>query len=156
MTKLIKVETLQITDLPMRKRSGAWKFVEKRKLDKIKMAVPESAEDAISTLLVFDARCLNMETRQELLRIVPQLVHIRRAWRAEYMECGCLACHKKKEVYGAGGFCNACCARISQRMRKRYRKLMAGRNLPAELAAFKDALSLRYNAAQRLFNGGDE
>jgi hypothetical protein len=32
---------------------------------------------------------------------------------------------------------------------------MAGRDLPAELATFKDALQLRYNAAQRLFNGDD-
>jgi len=41
------------------------------------------------------------------------------------------------------------------RMRNRYRKAMQGRNLPAELAAFKDALCLRYNAAQRLLNGDD-
>jgi hypothetical protein len=42
------------------------------------------------------------------------------------------------------------------RMLNRFRKAMEGRNLPAELAAFKDALQLKYNAAQRLFNGGDE
>jgi hypothetical protein len=41
-------------------------------------------------------------------------------------------------------------------MLNRFRKAMEGRNLPAELAAFKDALQLKYNAAQRLFNGGDE
>ena len=45
--------------------------------------------------------------------------------------------------------------RIYQRMLKRYRKLMAGRDLPAELAAFTDALMLKYNAAQRLLNGED-
>jgi hypothetical protein len=29
-------------------------------------------------------------------------------------------------------------------------------SLPAEMATFKDALSLRYNAAQRLFNGEEK
>ncbi len=40
----------------------------------------------------------------------------------------------------------------------RYRKLdVAYRDLPfTEMAAFRDALQLKYNAAQRLFNGGDE
>jgi hypothetical protein len=32
---------------------------------------------------------------------------------------------------------------------------MEGRNLDEELATFKDALCLRYNAAQRLFNGDE-
>jgi hypothetical protein len=40
-------------------------------------------------------------------------------------------------------------------MRQRFRKAMVGRDLPAELAALKDALQLKYNAAQRLFNGDD-
>jgi hypothetical protein len=84
---------------------------------------------------------------------MPQLVHIRRAWRAEYMEYGCISCHKKNHCYGAGGLCATCSGRIYQRMLKRYRKQMTGRNLPAELATFRDALCLRFNAAQRLFNG---
>jgi hypothetical protein len=40
-------------------------------------------------------------------------------------------------------------------MRNRYRKAMQGRDVVQELATFKDALALRYNAAQRLFNGED-
>jgi len=40
-------------------------------------------------------------------------------------------------------------------MRNRFRKAMQGRDMAAELATFKDALSLRYNAAQRLFNSDD-
>jgi hypothetical protein len=40
-------------------------------------------------------------------------------------------------------------------MLKRYRKLMAGRDLPAELATFKEALCLKFNTAQRLLNGED-
>jgi hypothetical protein len=131
------------------------KILDPRKLDKIEVMEPESPEQAIESLLIFDARCLDKDTRYELLRILPQLVHISHAWRAEYMECGCISCHKKKAGYGAGGFCNACWGRIYKRMRNRYRKAMHGRNLPAELATFKDALCQRYNAAQRLFNGED-
>jgi hypothetical protein len=131
------------------------KILDPRKLENIHVPVIESPLEAMENLLIFDARCLDRETRQELLRLVPQLVHIRRAWRAEYMECGCTSCHKKKSGYGAGGFCNACWGRIYQRMRNRFRKAMVGRDLPAELATFKDALQLRYNAAQRLFNGDD-
>jgi hypothetical protein len=155
MTKLTKVEVLMPAPPERRRLGRPKKILDLGKLDKIKVAVPESAEDAIATLLVFDARCLDMETRQELLRVTPQLVHVRRAWRAEYMECGCLSCHKKKEWYGAGGLCAACHSRIGQRMRNRYRKLMAGRDLPAELATFTEALSLKFNVAQRLLNGDD-
>jgi hypothetical protein len=132
------------------------KILDHRELDKIQVIKPESPEQAMESVLIFDARCLDKATRQELLRILPQLVQIRRAWRAEYMECGCVSCHKKSACYGAGGFCGKCWGRIYMRMRNRYRKTMQGRNLPAELAIFKDALCLRYNAAQRLFNGGDE
>jgi hypothetical protein len=71
------------------------------------------------------------------------------------MECGCISCHKKKTEYGAGGFCVTCWGRIYMRMRNRFRKAMQGRDMAAELATFKDALSLRYNAAQRLFNSDD-
>jgi len=152
MRKLAKVEVI----LQERRRPGRpKKILDLRKLESIKVAELESPEQAIESLLIFDARCLDKDTRQELLRILPQLVHIRRAWQAEYMECGCACCHKKKPCYGAGGFCNACCRRIYMRMRNRYRKAMQGRNLPAELASFKDALCQRYNAAQRLFNGED-
>jgi len=152
MKKLAKVKVLP----PEKKRAGRpKKILDLRKLENIHVPVIESPLPAMESLLIFDARCLDKETRQELLRLVPQLVHIRRAWRAEYMECGCTSCHKKKAGYGAGGFCNACWGRIYMRMRNRFRKAMVGRDLPAELATFKDALCLRYNAAQRLFNGDD-
>lgn len=152
MKKLAKVEAM----LPARRRLGRpKKILDLRKLDKIKLATPASPEQAIESLLIFDARALDMATRQELLRLLPQLVHVRRAWRAEYMECGCISCHEKKRLYGAGGFCGRCWGRIYMRMHKRYRKLMAGRDIPAELAMFKDALCLKFNTAQRLLNGGD-
>jgi hypothetical protein len=131
------------------------KIIDLRKLENIHVPVIDSPLQAMESLLIFDARCLERETRQELLRLMPQLIHVRRAWRAEYMECGCICCHKKKSGYGAGGFCNACWGRIYTRMRNRFRKVMVGRDLPAELAILKDALQLKYNAAQRLFNGDD-
>ena len=131
------------------------KIIDLRKLENVHVPVIESPLEAMENLLIFDARCLDRETRQELLRLVPQLVHIRRAWQAEYMECGCICCHEKKAGYGAGGFCNGCWGRIYARMRNRFRKVMAGRDLPAELETFKDALQLKYNAAQRLFNQDD-
>jgi len=198
--------------LPERRHAGRpKKILDLRKLDKVRVAVPESAERAIESLLIFDVRCLDVATRQEILRILPQLVHIRRAWRAEYMECGCLACPKPDPTvaiaarlrrrgstwaeiyeitavkatnraerkrfenavrwklghldaptrnlsprYGAGGFCDRCSGRIYQRMLKRYRKLMAGRDLPAELATFTEALTLKFSLAQQLLNGDDE
>jgi hypothetical protein len=131
------------------------KILHLRKLENIRAPEIESPLEATENLLIFDARCLDRETRQDLLRLVPQLIHIRRAWRAEYMECGCISCHKKKAGYGSGGFCNGCWSRIYARMRNRFRKAMVGHDLPAELATLKDALSLRYNAAQRLFNEDD-
>ena len=205
--KLAKVQVLPERPIPFGRPK---KILDLRKLAKVKVALPESSERAIENLFIFDARCLDVATRQELLRILPPMVQIRRAWRAEYMECGCLACQKPdptvaiaarlrrrgsswadiyeitavtaathrerklfensvrwklkhldaperkpSDLYGAGGFCARCTMRIYQRMLKRYRKQMAGRDLPAELAAFTDALMLKYNAAQRLLNGED-
>jgi hypothetical protein len=131
------------------------KILDYRKLDSITVPEMESPLHAFESLLIFDARCLDRQDRQALMSFIPQLLHIHKAWKAEYMECGCTSCHKKKAGYGAGGFCNACWSRIYARMRNRFRKAMAGRDLPAELATFKDALQLKYNAAQRLFNGDD-
>jgi len=186
------------------------KILDHRKLDSIIEVLPESPVEILETLLIFDARSLERDMQQELLRLLPQLIHVRRAWKAHYLEHGCISCPKADEkfaiaarmrlggfnwsevfdivapnlhtrrdrkcfenavrwkldhpkqraerhpsAYGSGGFCNACQARILARMRKRYRKLMAGRDLAQEFATFKDALCLRYNAAQRLFNGDD-
>jgi hypothetical protein len=138
---------------PKRPPGRPKKILDHRKLDSIVEVLPESPVELLETLLIFDARCLDKDTRQELLRILPQLVRIRHAWKAEYMECGCVCCHKKKTRYGAGGFCNACAARLFGRMRQRYRKLMAGRDLPAEMATLKEALTLSFSAAQKLLGG---
>jgi len=49
-------------------------------------------ERRIDDLLVFDASFVDPATRYELQRIVPQLVHIRRARKAHFQEHGCLIC----------------------------------------------------------------
>ena len=185
------------------------KPLDHRKVEGLPEVLPESPVEALEALLIFDARMLDRETQQELLRILPQLVHIRRAWKAHFLEHGCLSCPKaderfaiaarmrlkrfdwkdtfelvapklrtpqerkafrnavywklehpharerKRNAYAAGGFCVACQGRILQRMLKRFRKQLAGRDLPAELEAFVEALSMRLNAAQRLFSGDD-
>lgn len=195
---------------PKRRPGRPKKILDHRKLDSIVEVLPESHVELLETLLIFDARSLERDTQRELLRLLPQLIHVRRAWKAHYLEHGCISCPKADErigiaarmrldhypwgkifeivapsihthrdrkcfqsavywklehlnaraernpnTYGSGGFCNACQTRILARMRKRYIKLMAGRDLPAEWATFKAALCLRYNAAQRLFNGDD-
>jgi hypothetical protein len=192
------------------------------KLAAVPMAAPESPGELMAQLFILDGRTLDRETQHELVRILPQLVHVRRAWKAHFLEHGCLLCQNGRRLdptrhiaanlrrmgmpwnqvfkaltidaeltprdrklihtsvaailrrrakgikrskpgeskepawYGSGGFCNACQVVVLQRMLKRFRKAMEGRNLPAELATFKDTLCLRYNAAQRLFNGDDE
>jgi hypothetical protein len=132
------------------------KILDHRKLDHIEPPAFASPEAAIETLLIFDARCLDAGIRRELLRLLPEILRIRQAWRAEFMECGCISCHKKTPVYGAGGFCGRCWARILGRMRTRSQKLMANRDVPAELATFKEALTLRFSTAQKLLGGNDD
>jgi hypothetical protein len=139
-------------------KPGRKRPINLRKLDAIQVMQPESSEQAIESLLMFDARCMDRDTQRQLIRILPELVHIRRAWKAHYLENGCVSCHKKNRGntwYAAGGFCVACQRRILARMRTRYRKAMEGRNPDKELETFKDALALRYNAAQRLLNGDE-
>jgi hypothetical protein len=138
--------------IPGGDRGRPLKISDHRKIEKFEVVLPASPVERMENLLIFDARCLDMETRQELLRILPQLVHIRRAWKEEYLECGCIHCHKKRADYSSGGFCSACQSRIFARMRCRRKKIMNGRDLAVEVEAFRDGLALRYNAAQRLFN----
>jgi hypothetical protein len=120
-----------------------------KKLESITVMAPESAIQGIEDLMIFDARCLDRETWHQLLRVLPELTLIRKAWRAHFSVHGCVSCRRKKTDYGAGGFCYNCLARITTRMRTCFRKLSAGRDIPDEVAS----LSRRYDAAQRLFNG---
>jgi len=125
--------------------------IDYKKLELVTVAAPESALQAVENLMVFDARCLDKETWHALLRILPELTRIRKAWQAHFATYGCVSCHRKKTEYGAGGFCYTCLARITTRMRTCFRKVQAGRNVADELAL----LTRRYDAAQRLFNGDD-
>jgi DNA-directed RNA polymerase subunit RPC12/RpoP len=180
------------------------------KLESSVEVLPESPIQQLETLLIFDAKAMEVETQRELLRILPEIVQVRRMWKAHYLEYGCMSCPKADErfaiaarmrlrhypwneifeivtpnihtrrerkcfqssvlwklehpkdraernpnAYGSGGLCNACQIRIFMRMRNRYRKVVKGRDLAQEFATFKDALCLRYNAAQRLFNDDD-
>ena len=185
------------------------KPLDHQKVQRLPEVLPKNPIEALEALLIFDARMLDRETQQELIRILPQLVHVRHAWKAHFLERGCPSCPKaderfpiaarmrlrgftwddiyeiiapkmrtpqekkafrnavhwklehpharerKRNAYAAGGFCVACQGQIIRRMRARYRELMSGRDLVKELATFKDALCLSYNAAQRLFNGDD-
>jgi hypothetical protein len=218
MTKLAKVEVFP--EAPKHCRLGRpKKSFDHAKLDALAVAAPESPGELLTQLFILDARMLDRETQHELLRIFPQLIHVRRAWKAHFLEHGCLLCRNGRRLdptrhiaanlrrmgmswsdifkaltideeltprdrklictsvyailrrrakgvtrskpgksqeptwYGSGGFCDACQAVVLHRMLKRYRQSVEGRDLPAEAEAFKDALCLKYNAAQRLFNG---
>jgi len=122
--------------------------IDHKKLELISVVPPESAIQGVEDLMIFDARCLDRETRLQLVRVLPELTLIRKAWRAHFSVHGCVSCHRKRTEYGAGGFCWKCLARITTRMRTCFRNVGADRNMPAEIAS----LSQRYDAAQRLFN----
>lgn len=141
--------------IPGGDRGRPLKVSDRRQLKSVDVVLPDSPLERIENLLIFDARCLDKDTQQELMRILPQLVHVRRAWKALYLECGCIHCHKKRVDYASGGFCVGCQSLIFSRMRNRHRKLFHGRDIATEIETFRDGLALRYNAAQRLF-GGDE
>jgi hypothetical protein len=186
------------------------KTLDTAKLESMVEVLPESPLERLETLLIFDAKAMKADTQRELMRILPEIISVRRAWKAHYLEHGCMSCPKADErfaiaarmrlrhcpwdeifeilapnihtrrerkcfqesvrwklenpkeraernpnAYGSGGLCNACQRRIFMRMRNRYNKAMEGRDFAQELATFKDALALRYNAAQRLFNGDE-
>ena len=151
MKKRAKAKTMVLARLPGRPRKvPTW-----AKVEKVKTVLPGTVEEGIENLLLFDCRQLDASTARELVRLVPELLRMRDAWRAHFAEYGCLVCHRKKTEYGAGGFCFRCGCRIGGRMRRQLRMIAAGRDIPAELREFKEALCMKYNTAQRLLNGDD-
>jgi len=64
------------------------------KLAKVEVMLPRAAERKVDDLLVFDAQFVDVATRQELLRLLPQLVHLSRARKAQFEEDGCPTCPK--------------------------------------------------------------
>jgi hypothetical protein len=125
--------------------------IEHKKLELVRTDAPLSPLQAVEDLMVFDARCLDRATWHDLVRVLPDLTRIRKAWKAHFASFGCVSCRRKKTEYGAGGFCYTCLARITGRMRRCFRNIGADRNMPDEIAS----LSRRYDAAQQLFNGDD-
>jgi hypothetical protein len=105
----------------------------------------------LDELLIFDARFLDADTKRELLRLMPRLLHVRRLWKEEYVRSGCIRCGRKRTPYGAGGFCNACQARIDYRMRHRYQKIGVDRHIAEETGD----LTRKFDAAQMLLNGDE-
>jgi len=148
MKNLAKVELLVPTK---RRRPGHPRSFQPIKQVSIEVAKPDSLEDALGNLLFLDARDLDRATRKDLLRILPQLVHSSRAWKARYAEYGCLYCHKKDVPYGAGGLCNRCQHRELHRMRAWYQKVFAGSNTAEQTAS----LTRKSDVAQMLLNGDE-
>ena len=126
--------------------------IDLKKLAAVKVAPPESIERRIEDLFIFDARMLDRDTRQELVRLVPGLTRIRRAWKTYFAVFGCVSCHRKKVPYGAGGLCDRCQQRALYRMRTYFRQIDAGRDTAGEIAA----LTRKLDTAQMLFNCGDD
>ena len=122
------------------------------KLAKVGVVAPEALSRAIEQLLIFDARMLDAQTSRELAKIIPQLLDMRRAWKAHFVEYGCVCCKRKKVPYGAGGLCDRCQTRLGRRIRGCFRNIGAGRDLAGELAN----ITSKYDAAQMLLNGGEE
>ena len=127
------------------------KLFDLAKLAGVKVLAPESLAQAIEQLVIFDSRFADAETCRELVKIMPQLLIMRRAWRAHYAEYGCISCHKKRAPYQCGGLCVRCQGRLIQRMLNCFRNVGAGRDLNEELSS----ISRKYDAAQKLLNGDD-
>jgi hypothetical protein len=64
------------------------------RLAEVEVLLSNEAAEKFDRLLVFDARGVDAGMRQELLRLFPRLVHLRRAWRRHFLTHGCLACQK--------------------------------------------------------------
>jgi cytochrome c551/c552 len=122
------------------------------KLVKVEVVTPGTVAEKLDELLLFDSCFLDVAARQELLRLIPKLVHVRRARQAIFRRYGCQSCHRKRVAYGAGGFCNRCAARDYRRVKTQLEKMGEGRNAGEETAA----LTRRIDIAQFLLNGGDE
>jgi hypothetical protein len=71
-----------------------------------------------------------------LLRVLPELTLIRKAWKAHFSVHGCVSCRRKKTDYGAGAFCYKCLNRITVRMRTCFRKVSEGETSSLKLLLF--------------------
>jgi hypothetical protein len=118
-----------------------------KRIEKVE-AIETIAARKLGELLLFEACFLDISTRQDLLRIIPKLVHVRRARQAIFRRYGCHSCHRKKVAYGAGGFCNRCAARDYLRVKTELKRMGEGRNAGEESAL----LTRRLDAARLILN----
>jgi hypothetical protein len=118
----------------------------------VEVMLPDSPAQALEDLLIFDARCLDEDTRRELLRIVPALIHVRRAWKARFAELGCVSCKRRDVPCGPGSYCESCYARERLRLINWYKDGPAKRDTDGELAT----ITSKYDAAQLLLNGDED
>jgi len=109
------------------------------RLAKVEVMLPRAAEQKIDELLMFDVRCNDAGSRRELLRLIPQLVHLSRAWRVHFLKHGCLGCPKTNPTIG-----------IAARLRKRgltwaeiYEITDVKSTTPAERKRFENAVHWR-------------
>jgi hypothetical protein len=149
MKKLVKLELMPAEQ---RQPGRPKKILNLAKLEKVRTVVPNTLGETILDLLLFDARQMDANTARELLRFLPQLLQLRRAWRAHFAEHGCLACRRMRTEYGSGGLCATCCHRIGGRMRRWFRNIDASRDVAGEFAV----ITRKFDAAQQLLNGGDQ
>jgi hypothetical protein len=117
----------------------------------VEVELPSAPDFELANLLLFDSRAIDAETKKELLRLFPALVQNSRAWTARFAEHGCVACHRRKVPYGAGGFCNRCQVRELRRMQKWYRN-----NVDRDTTEEMWSIVRKLNAAQALLNGDEE
>ena len=116
----------------------------------VEVAEPESLADALEQVLVFDSQMLTREDALELLRLVPRLRVLRRAWTLHFAAFGCISCRAKRVSYASGGFCNRCYARIHHRLGEALQKV------PAWNERYDVALLTRKSdAAWKLLNGDE-
>jgi hypothetical protein len=70
------------------------------RLTKTEVMLPQGVERKVDDLLVFDACYVDRATRYDLQRIIPHLVHLRRARKAYFEQHGCLMCPKPDPTIG--------------------------------------------------------
>lgn len=78
-------KTAKAEVLPPQRMTTRPKALDLAALKGVKAAASEPPQSAIDTLLIFDARYLDRDTRQGLLRLLPQLIHLQRAWKAKFL-----------------------------------------------------------------------
>jgi hypothetical protein len=134
---------------PQIKRKRWQTTVDPKKLAKVSVVEPVSSDESIERLLIFDSKLLDEETSRALVKIVPQLLMMRKTWKAYFSQHGCISCKRKKVGYASGGLCSVCYGRLGHRIRACFRNIGKDRDIEGEFVS----IIARYDAAQALLNG---